>query len=308
MHKNQNLHKAKKEKNDEFYTQLIDIEREMMHYTTHLNGKTIYCNCDSPNSQFVHYFKENFDALKLKKLVATSFNPNGQGTYLEYDGKTLHISNLMGSGDFRSVECSNLLKEADIVITNPPFSLFREFIAQLEVFNKSFIVIGHQNAITYKEIFKLIKENKLWLGYGFKGNVAYFINYKYINYAKSGNHKEYMIRVSGVKWFTNLPIQKLHKILTLSKTYNPIDYPKYDHYDAINVNKTKDIPKDYPHPMGVPLTFMDKYNPTQFEIIDALNRYSVLQGKTEETKGKYLQQINGKPLFSRIIIKHKQTH
>ena len=177
-------------------------------------------------------------------------------------------------------------------------SLFREFIAQLEVFNKSFIVIGHQNAITYKEIFKLIKENKLWLGYGFKGNVAYFINHNYINYAKSGNHKEYMIRVSGVKWFTNLPIQKLHKILTLSKTYNLIDYPKYDHYDAINVNKTKDIPKDYPHPMGVPLTFMDKYNPTQFEIIDALNRYSVLQGKTEETKGKYLQQINGKPLIS----------
>lgn len=303
MHKNQNLHKAKKGKKDEFYTQLIDIQHEIDRYEPYLNNKIIYCNSDSPESQFVHYFKENFHRLKLKKLIATSFNPNGQGILLEYDGKRLLTQNLIENGDFRSQECITILKQADIIITNPPFSLFREFVNILVEYNKHFIIIGHQTAITYKNIFKLIKDNKLWLGYGFTGNIAYFINYEYENYSTSTQKEQHLIPVSGVKWFTNLPVKKLHKTLTLTKTYNPIDYPHYDNYDAINVNKTKDIPKDYTGLMGVPLTFMDKYNPNQFEIIDALNRYSVLQGKTEETKGKYLQQVNGKPLFSRIIIK-----
>lgn len=313
MPKNQNLHKAKKEKNDEFYTQLIDIERELQHYTTHLNGKTIYCNCDSPNSQFVHFFKENFHTLKLKKLIATSYNPNGQGTYLEYDGKETLMENLIGSGDFRSVECSNLLKQADIVITNPPFSLFREFIAQLEVFNKHFIIIGNQNAITYKEIFKLIKENKLWLGASihsgdreFRVPPTYPLMSSGFRTDSDGNN---FIRVKGVRWFTNIDYPERYKLLTLTKTYNPIDYPKYDNYDAIEVSKTKDIPKDYTGIMGVPITFLDKYNPQQFDIIGL----SASAGYNQDIVGiPFLGEkdarplINGKIIYARIIIKHKQ--
>lgn len=205
MNKNQNLHKAKKGKKDEFYTQLKDIQHEIDQYAPHLINKTIYCNADSPESQFVQYFKENFSRLKLKKIIATSFNPNGKGTYLEYDGKTLLTQNLIENGDFRSEECLNILKQTDIIITNPPFSLFREFVNILFEYNKQFIIIGHQTAITYKNIFKLIKDNKLWLGYGFIGNIAYFINYVYENY--STQKKEHnLIPVSGVKWFTNLPV------------------------------------------------------------------------------------------------------
>ena len=284
---NNNLHKAKDSKKDEFYTQLSDIENELKHYKDHFKDKIVYCNCDDPRvSNFFQYFSFNFEALGLKKLITTCYknqdaelfsqNESEQAVYLEYEGdkngnhvpdiEEIGIKSLSGDGDFRSAECIELLKQADIVVTNPPFSLFREYVAQLIKYEKKFIIVGHQNAITYKEIFKLIKENKIWLGYGFKGGAAHFINQHYEDYAAAGDHKEGMIRVSGVQWFTNLDINKRHEDLLLFKEYTPEEYPTYDNYDAINVDVTKHIPKDYKGAMGVPITFLDKYNPDQFEI------------------------------------------
>ena len=284
---NNNLHKAKDSKKDEFYTQLSDIENELKHYKDHFKDKIVYCNCDDPRvSNFFQYFSFNFEALGLKKLITTCYknqdaelfsqNESEQAVYLEYEGdkngnhvpdiEEIGIKSLAGDGDFRSAECIELLKQADIVVTNPPFSLFREYVAQLIKYEKKFIIVGHQNAITYKEIFKLIKENKIWLGYGFKGGAAHFINQHYEDYAAAGDHKEGMIRVSGVQWFTNLDINKRHEDLLLFKEYTPEEYPTYDNYDAINVDVTKHIPKDYKGAMGVPITFLDKYNPDQFEI------------------------------------------
>jgi len=285
---NKNLHKAKNSKKDEFYTQLSDIERELKHYRKHFKDKIVYCNCDDPRiSNFFHYFSYNFEKLGLKKLITTcyknqerdlfSMNKSEQAIYLEYNGDKngnnipdpdeIGIKYLKGDGDFRSKESIELLKQADIIVTNPPFSLFREYVAQLIEYDKKFIIIGHQNAITYKEIFKLIKENKLWLGYGFKGGAAHFINNHYKDYAIAGDHKEGMIRVSGVVWFTNLDISKRHDSLILYKKYNEKEYPMYENYSAINVNKTNDIPIDYDGDMGVPITFLNKYNPEQFKII-----------------------------------------
>ncbi len=185
------------------------------------------------------------------------------------DPEEIGIKHLKGDGDFRSKECIELLKQADIVVTNPPFSLFREYVAQLIEYDKKFVIVGHQNAISYKEIFKLIKEDKMWLGYGFKGGAAHFINNHYEDYATAGDHKEGMIRVSGVHWFTNLDISKRHEDLILYKNYNPEEYPKYDNFDAINVDKTNEIPMDYKGNIGVPITFLNKYNPEQFEIIES---------------------------------------
>jgi hypothetical protein len=287
---NKNLHKASKAKKDEFYTQLSDIEKELGHYKKHFKNKVVFCNCDDPRvSNFFHYFSYNFENLGLKKLIATCYknqdvnlfsqNNSEKAIYLEYTGDKngdkipeldeIGIKHLKGNGDFRSEECIELLKQADIVVTNPPFSLFREYVAQLMEYKKKFIIIGHQNAITYKEIFKLIKDNKIWLGYGFSGGAAHFINEHYEDYATAGNHKEGMIRVSGVVWFTNLEINKRHEDLILVKAYkgHESEYPKYDNYDAINVDVTKNIPADYKGAMGVPITFLDKYNPEQFEII-----------------------------------------
>ena len=324
---NKNLRKASTAKNDEFYTQLSDIEKELRHYKEHFKGKVIFCNCDDPRvSNFFHYFSYNFEQLGLKKLIATCYksqnadlfseNKSERAIYLEYTGdkngdsipnpEEIGIKHLKSDGDFRSKECIELLKEADIVVTNPPFSLFREYVAQLVEYDKKFIIVGHQNAITYKEIFKLIKDNKLWLGYGFNGGAAHFINNHYVDYATAGDHKEGMIRVSGVTWFTNLEIKKRHEDLILYRTYNKNDYPKYDNYDAINVDKTKDIPMDYKGNVGVPITFLNKYSPEQFDIIDGLNRYSILDGPTEETRGKYLAQVYGKPCYVRIVIKNKK--
>ncbi|TAF75152.1 MAG: modification methylase [Bacteroidetes bacterium] len=287
---NKNLQKAKSGKNDEFYTQLPDIEKEMRHYKDHFKGKIVLCNCDDPRvSNFFHYFAYGFEFLELKKLIATCYksqnmdlfskNDSEKAIYLEYygdkngnkvpDAEEIGIKHFKGDGDFRNKECIELLKEADIVVTNPPFSLFREYTTQLIDYNKKFIIVGHQNAITYKEIFKFIKENKMWLGYGFSGGAAHFINKHYVDYATASNHKDGMIRVSGVTWFTNLEIKKRNDILILNCVYEnkETDYPKYDNYDAINVDKTKDIPKDYKGAMGVPITFLDKYNPEQFEIL-----------------------------------------
>ena len=270
---NKNLNKAKEAKKDEFYTQLEDINNELRHYREHFRGKTVLCNCDDPRvSNFFTYFAYNFEFLGLKKLITTCYknqnidlfsqNKSEQAVYLVYEGDRNgdHIPNaeeigvkpLKGDGDFRSKECIELLKEADIVVTNPPFSLFREYVAQLMEYDKKFLIIGHQNAIKYKEIFPLIKENKLWLGYGFKGGAGHFISH-YEDKATAGDHREGMIRVSGV--------------IILYKHYTPEEYPTYANYNAIDVSKTADIPCDYDGLMGVPITFMDKYNPEQFEII-----------------------------------------
>ena len=281
------LHKAKKGKKDEFYTQLSDIESELGHYEEFFRGKTVLCNCDDPRvSNFFKYFARKFKTLGLKRIITTCYKNNcpdlfsrntaEQAVYLIYDGNNgesmpdwdkVDVKPLKGDGDFRSAECIELLKQADIVVTNPPFSLFREYVAQLIEYNKKFVIVGHQNAITYKEIFPLIKANKIWLGYGFKGGAAHFIS-NYEDIATAGNHIEGMIRVSGVTWFTNLEIKKRHEELILYKHYTPEDYPKYDNYDAINVDKTKDIPCDYDGVMGVPITFLDKYCPDQFEIVE----------------------------------------
>ena len=233
---NERFDNAKKNKNDEFYTRLEDIEKELNHYKEYFRGKTIFCNCDDPRiSNFFKYFALNFNEFGLKKIISTCYknqdvdlftqNDCEKAVYIEYTGNandptstdfsTIEVKELKGDGDFRSQECIELLKQSDVVITNPPFSLFREYVAQLIKYDKKFIIVGHQNAISYKEIFSLIKENKLWLGYGFKGGAAHFINTHYEDYASAGDHKEGMIRVSGVVWFTNIDIKKRHEELVM---------------------------------------------------------------------------------------------
>ena len=327
---NSNLRKANKAKNDEFYTQLSDIENELKHYREHFKGKTILCNCDDPRvSNFFHYFSYNFEFLGLKKLIATCYknksmdlfsqNDSEQAIYLEYEGDKdgnrvpsideIGVKNLKGDGDFRSPECIELLKQADIVVTNPPFSLFREYVAQLVEYDKKFVIIGNQNAITYKEIFKLIKENKIWLGPSLDGrNIWFRIPDNYEKYHKIEDGTKYAFVASTI-WFTNLDHNKRHEEMILWKPYkgNEKDYPKYDNYDAINIDKTKEIPLDYTGAMGVPITFLHKYNPEQFEIIDGLNRYSILEGPTEKTRGTYLSMVNGEPIYVRIIIRNKKV-
>lgn len=323
------MHSAKKGKNDEFYTQLEDIERELKHYKEHFKDKVVYCNCDDPRvSNFFHYFSYNFEKLGLKKLITTCYknqnrdlfsqNTSEQAIWLEYNGdkngdkvpnpEEIGIHELKGDGDFRSKESIELLKQADIVVTNPPFSLFREYVAQLVEYDKKFVIVGHQNALTYKEIFPLIKENKLWLGYGFKGGASHFINTHYEDYATATDRKEGMIRVSGVVWFTNLEIKKRHEDLILYKKYTPDEYPKYDNYDAINVDKTKDIPMDYEGVMGVPITFMDKYNPDQFEILGATESEGkgFSNGLWDENSRISQPLINKKRVYKRIFIRNKK--
>ena len=304
--KNKNLHDAKSGKNDEFYTQLTDIEKELKHYKDHFKDKVILCNCDDPEeSNFWKYFSLNFEKLKLKKLISTHYVPSGQSYKLEMrEGGELSLPlPLDKNGDFRSQECIKLLKEADIVITNPPFSLFREYVAQLVEYGKSFIIIGNLNAVTYKEIFPLFKENKMWLGCSihsgdreFRVPDHYPLNAAGTRVDKEGNK---YLRVKGVRWFTNLDIKERHEDLILYKKYTPEEYPKYDNYDAINVDKTKDIPCDYFGVMGVPITFIDKHNPEQFEIISD-SRYHDGQDFSDD-----INIINGKTLYRRLLIKKK---
>lgn len=333
---NKNLHSAKKGKNDEFYTQLEDIERELKHYKEHFRGKVVYCNCDDPRvSNFFHYFSYNFENLGLKKLITTCYknqsrdlfsdNQSDKAIWLEYTGdkngdnvpnpEEIGVHELKGDGDFRSQESIELLRQADIVVTNPPFSLFREYVAQLVEYEKKFIIVGHQNAIKYNSIFPLIKNNKIWLGYGFSGGAAHFINKHYEDYATAGDHREGMIRVSGVTWFTNLDIAKRHEDLILYKQYSPEEYPKYDNYEAIEVSKTNEIPIDYDGAMGVPITFMNKYNPEQLEIIGIFDdkrekSEAFVQGiptYVDEQHKKYVGPVvNGKALYTRIIIRNKK--
>ena len=333
MSKNTSLNRASVAKEDEFYTQLSDIENELKHYQKHFRDKTVLCNCDDPRiSNFFHYFSYNFEKLKLRKLITTCYkskqmslfsqNDSEQAIYLEYNGdknknkvpdlNEIGIHHLNKDGDFRSDESIEILKQADIVVTNPPFSLFREYIAQLIKYNKRFLIIGSQNAITYKEIFPLIRDNKIWHGY----NVG-DMKFKVPSYYKPRNTRYWQDK-DGQKWrsfgtmcwFTNIDYTERHKDLILYKKYNKTEYPKYDNYDAINVNKIKDIPMDYDGMMGVPITFFDKYNPEQFEILGC--DYNVRQGLLPELinanwGGKIDRgYINGKRLYSRIFIKHKR--
>jgi len=291
---NSNLKNANKAKKDEFYTQLSDIEKELKHYKEHFKNKVVYCNCDDPRvSNFFHYFSHNFEKLCLKKLITTCYknqeinlfsqNNSEKAIYLEYKGdknennvpdiEEIGVKHLRKDGDFRSEESVGLLKQADIIVTNPPFSLFREYVAQLMEYDKKFVIIGNVNAITYKETFRLFKENKMWLGASIhSGDREFGVPKDYPLTAASSRIDENgnkFIRVKGVRWYTNLDYKERHEDLVLYKKYygNEDKYPKYVNYNAINVDVTKDIPMDYKGAMGVPITFMDKYNPDQFEII-----------------------------------------
>lgn len=314
MANNSNLRKADAKKNDEFYTQLTDIEKELMHYRSHFQGAVVFCNCDDPTySNFWRYFHLNFKRLGLQKLIATHYDTE-QATYkIEYEGgadtdvEVGTVTPLMQNGDFRSPECIELLKEADIVVTNPMFSLFREYIAQLMEYNKKFIVMGNMNAITYKEFFPLLKENKVWAGFGFNKVMEFAVPDGY-DTSKATRIDEFgrkVVKVPAICWFTNLDISKRHEPIDLVEKYSPEKYLKYDNYDAIEVSKTLDIPMDYDGVMGVPISFLDKYCPEQFEIIDGIGRYSILDNENTKKNGKYLSMIQGKAVYFRILIRRK---
>ena len=376
----EDLKTAKVGKNDEFYTQLPDIEKELRYYKQHFLGKVVLCNCDDPyESNFFKYFALNFNTLGLMKLIATCYDGspvsgnellidfgdtvddpkkiaykveitevtdvNGDGAinladvqYLLQNDKNI-ISILKGNGDFRSPECVELLKEADIIVTNPPFSLFREYVAQLFKYNKKFLILGNMNAITYKEIFALIKDNKMWIGNGF--NLSMVFKTTYANkleanrqYVKNKGYDpdKNFVKTPAIAWFTNLDIQKRHEDLVLYKHYSPEEYPHYDNYDAINVNSVTEIPMDYYGLMGVPITFMDKYNPDQFEIVTLgvgednftpTKKYGKFRNPEtgeycsdkrdfllyiRDEKGKYLTEEGYRvtKLYARILIRRKQ--
>lgn len=324
---NRDMNVAKASKQDEFYTQLSDIEKELRHYTKHFKGKTVLCNCDDPKvSNFFHYFSHNFEKLKLRTLITTCYrncepdlfskHTAESGIYLEYHGDRsgnrvpdpdeIGIHKLKGDGDFRSVECISLLKQADIVVTNPPFSLFREFLAQLVKYDKKFLIIGNMNAVTYKGVFTLIRDGKLWFGASIhSGDREFGIPDHYPLEAAGCRVDEAgrkFIRVKGVRWYTNLDYAERHEDLELYRTYNPNDYPKYDNYDAIEVASTKDIPQDFTGVIGVPITFLDKYNPEQFEILGC-NRDIEQDPKGVYGRGSHL---NGKETFKRIFIRNKR--
>jgi len=325
---NKDLEKAKKQKTDEFYTQLTDIENELKHYKSHFKGKTVFCNCDDPYwSDFFYYFVAKFNELGLKKLITTHYIDNDISLFddimpekpyslsitkaprdlltLERPAMVTHIIEENGGrhylkedGDFRSAESIEMLKEADIVVTNPPFSLFREYVAQLIEYKKKFIIIGSKNAVTYKEIFSVIKENKVWMGYGFKNGNAYFRVPNPREFANGVyDPKTGLVKFRNVSWFTNLDFPKRHEDIILYKKYTPEEYPKYDNYDAIEVSKSADIPIDYNDIMGVPVTFLDKYNPDQFEIIGNEIDLGIEKGRG---------YIKGKRLYGRIFIKRRR--
>ena len=346
--KNANLRKADWTKNDEFYTQLPDIEKELMHYKEHFRWKTVLCNCDDPRvSNFFHYFSHNFEPLWLKRLITTCYknqNPNlfsenksEKAVYLIYDWdknwnhipdpNEIWIHELKWDWDFRREECIELLEQADIVVTNPPFSLFREYLAQLIKYDKKFLILSNMNAITYKEVFPLIKDNKIWTWYGFNMSMVYKTTYpnlleanrKFVK-SKWYNPDEWYIKVPAICWFTNLDIKKRHEDLIMYKKYNTEEYPHYDNYDAINVDKVSDIPCDYNWIIWVPITFLDKYNPEQFEIIgmahgDAGVELGLKPYPRELKKlnnwmrdGDLYYMVNGMPIlpYRRILIRRKK--
>ena len=320
MAKNNNLHNAKKAKNDEFYTRLEDIEKEMCHYREHFRGKVIYCNCDDPKeSNFFKFFSLQFEFLGLKKLISTGYKENGHGVACIYEGdkngnnlpddSEIRTYELQGNGDFRSEECIEFLKEADVVVTNPPFSLFREVVAQLVEYNKKFLLLGNNNAITYKEIFPLIMSNKMWLGYSNNKTMEFVLSDSYEKWDRIENGKK-IGKVPAISWFTNLEHDHRNRPLDLTQRYDPRYYPKYDNYNAIECSKVMDIPRDYDGVIGVPITFLDKYCPTQFRIVGLLcdNRcgYPMLNGIPTYTDEKHKNSVcgvlNGKRVYPRVII------
>ena len=293
------LDNAKANKKDEFYTQLVDIEKEMIHYTKHFKDKIVYCNCDNPNvSNFWKYFYDHFNELGLRELFSTYYGDGA--SFYRYNGRETITVPLEGNGDFRSDECARILDESDIVITNPPFSLFREYINQLRDHQKDFLVISNINAITYKEVFALIQANVAWLGVEFGRGISGFIvpeDYDlYGTEARISENGERIISPNNCMWLTSLDNEKRHQPISLVRTYkgNEDEYPSYDNYEGINVNKTQDIPSDYMGAMGVPITFLNKYDPEQFEIIKF----------RKGNDGKDLR-INGKSPYFRILIKRK---
>jgi hypothetical protein len=344
---NRSLHAAKATKQDEFYTQLSDIEKELRHYTAHFKGKTVLCNCDDPRvSNFFRYFTLNFEKLKLKKLITTCYKNNDEnlfsthicerGKYLVYEGdkngnkipdpEEIGVHDFKGDGDFRSAECVALLEKADIVVTNPPFSLFREYVEQLIENEKKFLIIGNQNAISYKEIFGFIKNNRMWLGYTHP--VAFIVPDHYemreVRSWRDENGTNWR-SLGNACWYTNLDIAKRHEDLILVKQYSPDEYPRYDNYDAVDVPKYKDIPSDFDGVMGVPVTFLEHYNPDQFEILgtpsnDPDNDCRTRVYTSKECRDAYRKRfgkpgvydlnaravVNGVKMFARVLIRRKK--
>lgn len=310
------LNEAKVNKKDEFYTQLVDIEKELQYYKSHFKNKVVYCNCDDARiSNFFKYFVQYFEHFGIRKIICACYKKNDNNLfssdknkerafYYEYSGKESKKPSLNEvkffkyNGDFRSKESISLLEEADIVVTNPPFSLFREYISQLVTYNKKFLVIGNINALTYKEVFNLIQNNKIWLGINFGRGISGFIVPEYYDLygleTKINNLGQKIISPNNCLWLTNLDNSKRHELIPLIKRYkdNELEYPHFDNYDGINVNKTKDIPMDYNGAMGVPITFLHKFNPKQFEII-----------KFRKGNDNKDLTINGKAPYFRILIK-----
>lgn len=339
--RNHDFQKARQAKKDEFYTSLNDIELELKHYTGHFEGKVVYCNCDDPRaSNFFRYFSANFEKLGLKKLITTCYrsqdaslfgrDDSDQAVYLEYSGdkdgnsvpdaEEIGIKLLTGDGDFRSAESVELLQQADIVVTNPPFSLFREYVAQLVEHEKKFLIIGNMNAVTYKEIFPLLQNDQMWYGPSIRsGDREFRVPDDYpITAAGSrvDEHGNKYVRVKGVRWFTNLDYPGRHENLNLQMAYSPDTYPKYVNFDAIEVSKTMDIPFDFDGPMGVPITFLDKYNPRQFEILGSSKTLArpmsqIAKMGTYQQGGPrfYLPSGDGsfRRMYDRIVIRKKQS-
>lgn len=307
MRNNNNLNKAKKARGDEFYTLYEDIEKEIQNYN--LEGKKIYCNCDDYRySNFVKYLKDNFNTLKIAYLTASNYDIGECAYQYEYDGVEEKITALKGNGDFRSDECVELLKEADVVVTNPPFSLFREYVSLLMKYNKKFLIIGNGNAVTYKEIFPLIKENKMCMGAinGIGGKMHFLVPDTYQNKHNLKNEKgETLAQVNNSCWFTNIEHKNRHEPLVLYKKYSAEGYQKYDNYDAIECSKVADIPMDYYGVIGVPITFLDKYCPEQFEILGLAssskeNTYGLLIGNVTTRA-----MIDNRKIYARILIRAK---
>lgn len=328
MAKNGSLGKARDAKEDEFYTQLNDISNELKYYKEHFKGKTVLCNCDDPRiSNFFHYFSYNFETLGLKKLITTCYknqerdlfsqNNSEKAISLEYCGEKngskiptveeIGIRELQGDGDFRSKECIELLKEADIVVTNPPFSLFREYVAQLIEYNKKFLIIGSQNNVTYKETFQLLQENKIWLGYK-AGDMSFKVPDYYTpretRYWQDETGQKWR-SMGNICWYTNLEISRTHEILETGKRFASEKYERYENYDAIHIEAVTDIPMDYDGAMGVPVTFFTKYNPEQFKVLgltDSTDCSPEVEKVRIPNTFRGRGMINGKQKYARILI------
>lgn len=291
MRRNDSLNKAIANRRNEFFTQADVIEDELRHYTDQFKGMSVLCNCNDAGHEFAKYFETRYRELELSGLVCTSYNPDGNGEIWSYNGEIWSVSGLSGNGGFDTPECTSLLEACDIVVTNPPFSLLSDFISLLTQYNKKFIIIGNINAVTYKNIFPLIRENKIWLGASIhSGDRAFGVPENYPLEAtgcgidEQGNR---FIRVTGVRWFTNLDYPDRHRPIEITSEYNSMLYPRYDNYDAIDVSRVRDIPKGYDGEFGVPVTFLDKYSPEQFKIVYELDA----------------PYINGKRIYKRLIIR-----